>query len=235
MVEAGEIIDNVVLNCVISGLLRCGEESSAERLYGKMKASPMRISPMPESNYFANKVVTKVLMMFAKVGKRHPKMVSTFQALARTSPDLQTYRLLVSHHAEKTGDIHKVAQLLNEMNWFAIPVHGAIFLSLFKGFDQHGGYSGSDWTEQRLEGVFQSLIQAIDEGTEGLTLERWLVTKALAAFAKCSTEDRVLYAYAALRARWALKEQDEEYVSRFLYKLIGKEYAHKSVDSNFAR
>ncbi|ERS95845.1 hypothetical protein HMPREF1624_07922 [Sporothrix schenckii ATCC 58251] len=36
MVEAGEMIDTVVLNCVMSGFVRCGEEDAAERIYTRM-------------------------------------------------------------------------------------------------------------------------------------------------------------------------------------------------------
>ncbi|KAL1898915.1 hypothetical protein Sste5346_003326 [Sporothrix stenoceras] len=36
MVDAGEMIDVVVLNCVIASFLRCGEEDAAERVYARM-------------------------------------------------------------------------------------------------------------------------------------------------------------------------------------------------------
>ena len=220
MVDSGEMVDTVVLNCVISGLLRCGEDSAAEQVYERMKASHTTTSQIPERDYVMSRVVTKVLMMFSKVGKSHPSMVSSFQDTSTITPDLHTYRLLVNHFGVKVGDLNKVAQFLDEMKWFQVPLHGAIFLGLFKGFQTHGGISASTWSEQRLQSVFSALLQALDDGARGLHIDTWLALYALKAFRKCSTEDAVMEAYDALKERWKLDASQEEFMKDALHSLV---------------
>jgi pentatricopeptide repeat protein len=220
MVEAGEMVDTVVLNCVLAGLLRSGEEDAAERVYERMRASSPKARGMPQRTYATNKMVTQALMMFAKVGRQHPEMARQLQFGAPMAPDLQTYRLLINHYGLKLGNLPKVAQFLDEMKFFQVELHGSIFLALFKSFAQHGGYGGAAWSEQRLDSIWEALLQALDEGVTGLTVETWLAGWALKAFKKCSTEQRVMEAYEALEARWDLDRADRTYMMDFLHKLL---------------
>lgn len=227
MVEAGEIIDTVVLNCVMAGFLRSGEEDAAERVYERMRVSHPHASDMPERNYVANKVVTRVLMMFARLGRDYPSMRPAFQAVASITPDLQTYRILINHYAIKVGDLHRVVQYLDEMKWFRIPLHGAIFLALFKGFQAHGGFAGSDWSEQRLRSVWAAFLQAFDDGATGLYIQTWLASWALRAFAKCTSSEGVLKAYDDLSSRWDLDQADSEFMMNFLHGLLKRSALHR--------
>ena len=236
MVKAGEIVDSVVLNCVIAGLLRAGEEESAERVYERMKASAggsgggsgdgddnTAATGMPHRNYTTNKMITKVLMMFAKVGRQHPPLRPGFQSMAPLTPDLQTYRVLVNHYGVKMGDLAKVAQYLDEMKFYQIPLHGAVFLALFKGFHAHGGVPGSPWSERRLDSIWAAFLQALDDGVPGLRVETWLAMWALRAFARCSSSrDRVLQAYEALESRWELDQANARFMMDFLHGLLNK-------------
>ncbi|OIW27154.1 hypothetical protein CONLIGDRAFT_415564 [Coniochaeta ligniaria NRRL 30616] len=224
MVEAGEMVDTVVLNCVVAGLLRSGEEDAAERVYERMRASSPRGNAMPQRTYATNKMITQALMMFAKVGRQHPDMVRQLQFGAPMAPDLQTYRLLINHYGVKLGDLAKVAQYLDEMKFFQVELHGSIFLALFKSFAHHGGgYGGAAWSEQRLDSIWHALLQALDEGVTGLTIETWLAGWILKAFKKCSTEQRVLEAYEALEARWDLDPADRTFMMDFLHKLLERD------------
>lgn len=224
MVEAGEMIDTVVLNCVIAGLLRSGEEDAAERVYERMRASSPKADVMPQRTYATNKMITQALMMFAKVGRQHPDMLRQLQFGAPMAPDLQTYRLLINHYGVKLGDLSKVAQYLDEMKFFRIELHGSVFLALFKSFAQHGGsYSGAAWSEQRLSSIWTALLQALDEGAAGLTIETWLAGWILKAFKRCSTEQRVMEVYEALEARWDLDPADRTFMMDFLHKLLERD------------
>ncbi|KAJ9133234.1 Pentatricopeptide repeat protein [Coniochaeta hoffmannii] len=220
MVEAGEMVDTVVLNCVMAGLLRSGEEDAAERVYERMRASSPKSRGMPQRTYATNKMITQALMMFARVGRQHPEMARQLQLGAPMAPDLQTYRLLINHYGVKLGDLSKVAQYLDEMKFFQVELHGSIFLALFKSFAQHGGYPGAAWSEQRLNSIWAALLQALDEGVTGLTVETWLAGWALKAFKKCSTEQRIMEAYEALEARWDLEQADRTFMMDFLHKLL---------------
>lgn len=229
MVEAGEMIDTVVLNCVMAGLLRAGEEDAAERVYERMRASSPRSQAVPQRTYATNKMITQALMMFAKVGRQHPEMARQLQFGAPMAPDLQTYRLLINHYGVKLGHMGKVAQYLDEMKFFQVELHGSIFLALFKSFAHHGGYAGAAWSEQRLDSIWAALTQALDDGVNGLTVETWLAGWVLKAFKKCATEQRVMEAYEALEARWDLGPADRAFMMDFLHKLLERDGAGVAV------
>lgn len=220
MVNGGEIVDTVVLNCVISGLLRSGEEDAADQVYERMKAKHSQAVNLPARNYTSDKVVTKVYQMFTRISREHPVLLPGFQSVATLTPDLHTYRLLINHYSVVVGDLSKVAKYMDEMKFFQIPLHGAIFLALFKGFHAHGGYTGSAWSEQRLKSIWAALLRALDEGVVGLHIRTWLAMWALRAFKKCSSEADVLEVYEALRTRWDLNEADSQFMVEFLRTLM---------------
>ncbi|OTB13038.1 hypothetical protein K445DRAFT_320546 [Daldinia sp. EC12] len=222
MVESGEVIDSVVLNSIISGFLASGEEPSAERVYEKMKISARGISAIPDRNYSMQKNITKILMMFARVGKKHPDMRPNFQKTALISPDLQTYRLLINHYGPRLGDLSKVAQFLDEMKLFEVQLHGAIFLALFKAFGKHGS-AGSDWSAARLVSVFNAFLDALDSGTEGLYISTWMAMAILGAFARFSSRDQMLDIYETLRSRWNLDPANSQFMIDFLQRLMRRD------------
>ncbi|KAK8025990.1 hypothetical protein PG990_003813 [Apiospora arundinis] len=223
MVNASEIIDSTVLNCVMAGLLRCGEEDSALQLYNKMKATDRRSKIIPERNYTLQKKMTKVFLMFARVGRKHPELQRGFQSTSLTTPDLYTYRILVNHFGVKLGDMSKVAQFLDEMKFFRVPLHGSVFLALFKGFNRYGNTEGSDWSTQRLESVWHAFLDAHDDGADGLYISTWMAMWILRSFAECTrSQDRVLDAYEELSSRWELDQQNRSFMLDFLHKLLGR-------------
>ncbi|KAK4032578.1 hypothetical protein C8A01DRAFT_40983 [Parachaetomium inaequale] len=227
MVNAGEMIDTVVLNAMIGGLLRSGEEGPAEQLYERMKAATLGDETdgggsLPVRTPTSDRAITQALLMFAKIGRRHPASRPALQRMTLLSPDLQTYRILVNHYGVKRGDLARTAAYIDEMKFFKIPLHHAIFLALFKGFAHHGGYPRSAWSERRLAGIWNALLDAVDSGAAGLEIKTWLAVWALRAFARCSTRQRVLDVYDALKARWSLDEADEQFMIDFLSSLVNK-------------
>ncbi|KAI0116441.1 hypothetical protein GGR51DRAFT_501332 [Nemania sp. FL0031] len=219
MVEAGEIVDTVVCNSLISSFIRCGEEQSAEYVYDKMKASNEDLPTLPHRDYTLQRAITKVLTMFARVSKKYPSMRPTFQKTALLSPDLHTYRILINHYGLQLGNLSKVAQFLDEMKAFNVPLHGVIFLALFQSFAAHG-WPGSDWSAQRLENVWDAFLDAMDSGADGLYISTWLAMAALEAHARHSTRDGLLDVYGCLRSRWELDDTNTQYMLHFLQKLL---------------
>ncbi|KFA74691.1 hypothetical protein S40288_03937 [Stachybotrys chartarum IBT 40288] len=222
MVNAGEMVDTVALNCVISGLLRCGEEDSAEQTYEKMKSRHALAVDMPERDYTMNKITSRVLMMFAKVGKQHPQLKKSFQQNVQLTPDLRTYKLFAEHYAIKVGNLKKVAQFLDEMKHLRIPLHPTIFLALFKGFFTHGGPAGSDWSRQRLEGVLSALYQAFDEHGKNFRIDRWVVIWALRAVKVCADNTAVMATFEALSQRWDIPEDRHSFLESILDNIINE-------------
>ncbi|KAI1122799.1 hypothetical protein F5Y10DRAFT_281431 [Nemania abortiva] len=227
MVEAGEIIDTVALNCVIASFIRCGEEQSAEYVYAKMKTSNKDLPALPHVDYTMAKAITKVLSMFARVGKKHPSMRPAFQKSALLSPDLNTYRILINHWGLVLGNLSKVAQFLDEMKAFNVPLNGVIFLALFQSFAKHGG-PGSDWSVQILNSVWDAFLNAMDSGAEGLFISTWMAMAILESYARHSTRDEILDVYECLRTRWELDHTNVEYMLHFLHQLLENRGLQKS-------
>ncbi|CAK7215901.1 hypothetical protein SBRCBS47491_002634 [Sporothrix bragantina] len=281
MVNAGEMIDVVVLNCVMSGFLRCGEEDAAERVYermhqtytGRLKDIPMKVpaqkegpdvvptaaateeapesatvvsvdpDSLPQSapkmadlvrdapaaptsldtaDFASHKVMTDVLLMLAKVSRGDNKLRASYQHLVPTRPDLSTYRILINHYAVRLGDLSSCTRYLRDMKKLRVPLNGAIFLALFKGFAIHGGRAGTraDWSEQRLRSIWSALLKALDDEVEGLYISTWLVLWALRAFDRCSTPEMVFKAYNSLTSRWDPSEADADFTIGVLHRLL---------------
>ncbi|KAI1494707.1 hypothetical protein F5X96DRAFT_616171 [Biscogniauxia mediterranea] len=222
MIEAGEIIDSVTLNCVIAGFIRAGQEDSALYVYEKMKASNEDLKTMPSRDQNLQRRITRILMMFAKMGKEYPDMRGNFQKTAILCPDLHTYRILINHFGVTLGDLAKVAQFLDEMQLFKVPVHGAIFLALFKGFAIHAG-PGSDWTAQRLDSIWKAFLKMLDVGAEGLYISTWLAMAVLKAFSRYSSQEELLNIFECLRSRWDLDEANTHFMLSYLNKLLSQD------------
>ena len=134
-----------------------------------------------------------------------------------------TDRLLRSQHGARMGNLGRVAAYLDEMKAFRIPLHGAIFLVLFKGFQKHGGYACTPWSEQRLRGIWAAFLHAYDSGqSPGLEIDVWLARWVLRAFARCSKRRAVEDAYDELKSRWALAAADEQDMIEFLASVLRK-------------
>ncbi|KAK4204681.1 hypothetical protein QBC40DRAFT_345169 [Triangularia verruculosa] len=229
MVNQGEMIDTVVLNAMISGLLRAGEETAADKIYERMKLANSDLGEIPTKTTMSERAITQALMMMGKLSKKFPEQRERFQSMALITPDLQTYRILVNYWA-KQGDLGRVARYVDEMKYFQIPVHGAVFLGLFKGFAKHGKGYRTVWTERRLEEIFRALVRAVDdrEGS-GVRLQTWLVVWVLRAFDATSGKKRVMEVYDELRARWEGGVEggvDQEFVAEVLGGLVRKEFDH---------
>lgn len=224
MVDSGELIDTVVLNCLISGFLRCGDEGAAEQLYERMKDGLGRKGVMPERDYTTSKIMTQVLMMFAKVGKKHPALKQSFQNSVALTPDLQTYKLLIEHHAVRVGDLGKVTKYLDEMKRLDIPVHATIFLALLKGFFHWGGTPTSAWSKQRLDGVLSALYEARDQRVKDFRIRRWLVLWGMRAMKKCSGDNaEVERMFDEMSLRWDIPLDGQQFLEAVLEKILSDE------------
>ncbi|KUI63276.1 hypothetical protein VP1G_10420 [Cytospora mali] len=229
MVEDGEMIDTTVLNCVIAGFFRCGEEYAAEHVYQRMRAAHDRAPAMPYKNYMDDNVITKTLMMFAKISKKDSDLRRQFQKLSPIVPDLQTYRILLNHYAVKMSALDKVANYLSDMKSFNIPLHGSVFLTLFKGFAFYGGPRAQAWSLLRLNNVWNAFAQALEDNAHGLYVDVWMAKWILRAFRRCGTVDRVLEVWAELRPRCEadFEPDDLEHFEEFLIELLREDNNNK--------
>lgn len=211
LVEDGEIVDTVVLNATISALIRSCEPASAEHMYQRMKEWHFeRQNPqLPPRDYHSRREVNLALRHMGKLSKKNLKLRGKFQNKSIVAPDLHTFEILITHYAVTSGELEKVSRLLDEMKVFGLGVHGTIFLRILQGFATHGGIRYTKWTEGRLESVWGSLLQSLDDKVEEVHLSQWLVIWAFRAFSKCTGKARTMQAWEEIRSRWKDAEETE--------------------------
>jgi pentatricopeptide repeat protein len=222
LIEAGEIVDTVVLNAMISALIRAHEPNAAENVYERMKKLYFELpgARLQPQNFKDRRRITWVLQRWAIVARRHTEKRESFQSQSIIAPDIHTFRILVNYFAIEAGELDKAAKFLDEMKWFQLPMHGALFNALLKGFAIHGGIRYTQWTERRLESVWKSLLGALDDKVEGLYVSKWMATWALRAFAKCSGKSRTLAAWDQIREKWNPGEEEMNFVMSNLNQIL---------------
>jgi pentatricopeptide repeat protein len=233
LVDAGEIVDTVVLNAMISALIHAHEANAATNIYERMKQAHLgnKKSRLPPKDFKSRREINLSLLKLAKVGRRDSTRLEEFRQKSIIAPDTQTYRILINYFAVRAGELDKVAKYLDEMKWFEIPLHGALFLALLKGFALHGGIRYTEWTDDRLESVWKSFLQAIDEEAEDLYISKWIALWALRAFLKCSGKSRTIDIWEEIRQRWKPSEEDMDFIMKTLRPLIeGEDMAEKRFD-----
>lgn len=210
LVESGEIVDSLVLNCVIRALMRCGEPQAAEQVYQRMKRlyAGQDESLLPPREWTKRRKIGRSLVREAHETKRDPKKRAVYQKQSVVAPTLETYRVLIHYYACAAGDLEKAAVLLDEMRWFEVPLHGAIFLSLFKGFSVHGGVRYSAWSPEKLKSVWSAYLRAVDQGAEDVTIGKWIVIWAVQAFHKCSGQSRAIDIWEEIVTKWEPSEEE---------------------------
>ena len=209
MVEHGEIIDTTVLNCVISAIIRCGEPTAAEQVYERMKKLDISRTPTIQAkpSWREARTLGRYLKRAALETRNDPKLRESIQNQISISPDLKTYRILILYHCMVSGRLDRVATLIDEMRLYKIPLHGSIFLYLFKGFTRHGGVRYTDWTVEALDRVWNSYLDALGK-EEGVVLGRWIFVWALRAFSKMSNEEKVESVWAAIQDHWHASKEE---------------------------
>ncbi|APA12465.1 hypothetical protein SS1G_03931 [Sclerotinia sclerotiorum 1980 UF-70] len=221
LVDAGEIVDTVVLNAMISALIKSYEPSAALNIYERMKTMHAERTGTQEwhRSFKNRREVKRGLLRMAMEFRHDPEGRAKVQERSIVCPDLQTYRLLVNHFAITEGELDKAAKFLEEMGLFNVPLHGALFLSLFKGFHLHGGTRYTKWTAARLESVWKAYLKALDKGVEDIYMSTWIVTNVLKAFATCSGQARATEVWRDIRERWQPDERQLNAIMPDLYRI----------------
>ena len=204
LVDAGEIVDTVVMNCVIVSLIRAGEIPAAEHVFERMKQVLSRHTGMriPHVDWREVRDLGRVLDQAAQKHRNDPEERQKIQDQQFLAPCQQTFAIFVEHHATKTGELRRIASLVTEMQHFGIPLEGRIFVRIFKGFANHGGVPYSAWTKARLRNVWDALLAALDQKIDMITLDRWLAVWVVRAFERCFGHDQTLVIWEELRKRW---------------------------------
>jgi pentatricopeptide repeat protein len=228
LVNAGDIVDTVVLNSVMAALIRAGEPSAAEHVFERMKRlHATRSVPAPGHKFF-NRTwrdrrsvglhLTHEARRYKWIGDENA--LKELQDYAPVAPNSRTYALLIRHEAATAGNIDRVHELMQEMRYNSVPLEGTIFIVIFHGFKNFGGVRYSSWTRDKLERIWTQYLKALQEGLERTWISVVAVIAALKAFAKCTDPDRTFQAWEEIRKVWQPNEEELENIMRILRKLV---------------
>lgn len=235
IVDAGEIIDTAILNCVISALIRAGEPSAAEDVFERMKQlseEKTRAKRAP-TDWRGRRHLAKLLDNAARSLRLNPAGRTPIQDTTPIAPDLHTYRILISHHAAESGNMDRITELLTELHSTGLPLHGTLFYHIFHGFDMHGGVRYSLWTKTRLDRLWVVFLEQVakyaeinDNPTEevsdderGCYIDRGIVIAALMAYEKCAGSAVVAEVWGEIQERWTPSKEDLEEINGLLIRL----------------
>ena len=227
-VEAGEIVDTVVMNCVIASLILADEPQAAELVYERMRRMYQMASggsPPSYCGWRRTREIGQVLNRAAqslRVGSQEHRKLQDQQLLR---PDLRTCSIFIEYHVTQTGELRRIVALLEDMRALRIPIHGRIFVKLLKGFARHGGVRYTSWTRPRLERVWTSLLAMLarkgEEGVaEDIHVGKWMVFWAMRAFHQCCGRARALEIWDELSSRWKPGYDEEMAVLNLLEDIL---------------
>jgi len=184
-VEAGEIVDTLVLNCVIASLVNAQEPTAAEQIYQRMKdmqstlrrgrsddgrEALFKLHPEPGSNRIGSEMASnhlgRILARAPHLREHLPEHHDQLQAQMPLTPNFTTFRIMLAHHSAVSGDLDRMTVLLKEMlENFDIPLFPVVFQLLFKGFAIHGPRGGPDsaWSRARLFMTWEACRTAIKD------------------------------------------------------------------------
>ncbi|THC99848.1 hypothetical protein EYZ11_000660 [Aspergillus tanneri] len=172
-VSSGEIVDTVVLNCLLVSFLRAGEVKTAEELYRRMihgqklEEPSHSFGPSYASgliDYRAkSKQVNRVLQLSQALKDRLPDHHRVLQEAFPMVPDTRTFHIFLSYHAYQTGSLESFMSILKDMETiYTIPPRGMIYLLLFDGFAHHGRKKKA-WTAERLQETWRAYLAVLYE------------------------------------------------------------------------
>lgn len=185
-IDAGEIVDTLVLNCVIGALYNAQEPSAAEQIYERMKSLHLqtrretrpdgsivyyRQYPSPGSamidKELAANALHRTLLYSRRLKDVLPQHHKELQEIIPLRPDHVTFRTMISYHANVSGNLNRITVLVREMSeMFGLPMQSLIYQLLFKGFALHGASQSEDatWSVKRLNMVWESCLDEIKAG-----------------------------------------------------------------------
>ncbi|KAK4575248.1 hypothetical protein LTR86_001100 [Recurvomyces mirabilis] len=184
LVHQGEIVDTVVMNCVILSLIRAGEPEAAENVFARMKMLVERkLGGQSVRGWRESRVLGQLLHDTAanlrRERERHEKSFfgsttpfpfeerrEKVQRITPIAPDARTYGILIRYHAYVSGDFGRIEVLMGEMRGLGFGVGGGVYVHLLRGFWLHGGVAFGKWNARALRDVWEEFLGGVEEGRE---------------------------------------------------------------------
>jgi pentatricopeptide repeat protein len=198
-VESGEIVDTVVMNCLIASFLRAGETQTAEQLYARMlekqSSKNKRLSHPEDACHFhiggsnlsydmpeyreRSRKLGRVLKKSSALKEKFPAYHSALQDSLSMTPDTRTFYLFLRHYAYNTGQLDSFIAVMHDMErTFVVPPRAIIYLFLFEGFALHGRKK-KQWSPENLRLTWHAYIRALRDSNarlRGLNLNKRKMT-----------------------------------------------------------
>ncbi|KAJ5747769.1 uncharacterized protein N7511_009465 [Penicillium nucicola] len=187
-VQSGEIVDTVVMNCLIASFLQAGERRTAERLYARMlekqdneritnrhsedkavvQSDPQSLTyNMPEYRQ-KTRVLGRVLKKSLALKQQFPEYHRALQNSLSLSPDTRTFYTFLRYHAYTSGQLDCFMAVVGDMEKaFDVPPRGIIYLFLFEGFAIHGRRK-KQWSPENLRLTWHAYIRALHDSNSRL-------------------------------------------------------------------
>jgi pentatricopeptide repeat protein len=201
LINEDQVIDTPVLNCVITALLMANEPNAAEQVYDRLR--DLYLERTDRTIIFQTrkslKATTRAIIKQVKESKS-PKEIERLQEKHFLAPDTTTFIILVKHHVTNTGELAPIVRYLYEMQALGVPIHGRIYLELFRGFAWHGGVRYTTWSQDHLNSVWEAFLELT--GIENVYWDKWMVIWILRAFVKCSGYEAAIEIWKIIKEKW---------------------------------
>ena len=239
LVDNGEIVDTVVINCVMSGLIRVGEIANAEMVFERMKRLDLQkreaVSAEREEaaansplGWRKKRDLGRLLNKAGRELWNNPEVRNRFQNASPITPDAHSYSLFLRYHAHTAGNIDRVSELLHEMHASGVSVDNRIYKILFHGFALHGGVRYTSWKLRHLDKMWENFLEAQEQGSaasreeskeldeDAIRFDTRLAWAVLSAYAKCAKQHRTLEVWACMKEIWKPNSEELEKIHRGL-------------------
>ncbi|CAI7668137.1 unnamed protein product [Penicillium viridicatum] len=185
-VRSGEIVDTVVMNCLVASFLRAGDIQTAEQLYARMlekqSSNNKRLLhsddgshdggsnlsyDMPQYRERARKL-GRVLKKSSALKEKFPEYHRALQDSLSIAPDTRTFYIFLRHYAYNTGQLDSFMAVMRDMEkTFTVPPRAIIYLFLFEGFALHGRRK-KQWSAENLRLTWHAYIRALRDSNARL-------------------------------------------------------------------
>ena len=226
LINCGQIVDTVVLNCVIASLLNAGERATAEQVYYRMRkiCTETKGYVFEHQSFRDQRNIARVLTKASIALKHSSDAFRQLQDEQPRTPNFRTFKILLRYHVEVTGEMQGVTAILDDMTVLGVPAYGSTYWLIFKGFALHGGVPYTAWTKTRLEKLWDSFMSAVSVENDFAYLGKWPVIWILRAFGKCHGKDVALAKWEIMKEHWHPTEEE----AGIVYGILShQEYMHQ--------
>jgi pentatricopeptide repeat protein len=187
LVDDGEVVDNVILNAVMTGLLRAGEEHDATQIYDFMKKAGSMTVTNPSSKLVSWRTARRIAQTLKRMRGVKDYMNHVNASLG---PDVATFNLFIDHHCRRAR-WDRAHRIIEDMKMFDVPLGQSVYLFLLKGFAWHGSSKmiKSWWSREQLATILEIVL---DDSIGVIVWDRSMAVWVVRAVTKVYADPNIL-------------------------------------------